>query len=163
VAGVEPGWRLDRAHRSETGRRGINRRPDRALWGAWWSDAIGQRLPHTLRAEDLTAVIAAMEAAQRAPNYIQIHWVMVSALFNWLVQEKVLAGSPIASASVGVDPVEDRVREIVVADFTFIEMVSNRLQGADRLVFELLLGTGGRRSEVAGERITDVDLPAKRV
>ena len=55
------------------------------------------------------------------------------------------------------------MREIVVPDFMFIEMLSNRLQGEDRLVFELLLGTGGRRSEVAGIRIGDVDLPAKRV
>ena len=74
-----------------------------------------------------------------------------------------LTASPIAKVSVGVDPVEDRVREIVVPDFAFIEMLSNRLRGEDRLVFELLLGTGGRRSEVAGIRIGDVDLPAKRV
>ena len=73
------------------------------------------------------------------------------------------SASPIAKVSVGVDPVEDRVREIVVPDFTFIEMLSNRLQGEDRLVFELLLGTGGRRSEVAGIRTGDVDLPTKRV
>ena len=136
---------------------------DRAQWRAWWSDSIGERLPHTLRAEDLTSVIAAMEEAGRAPNYIRTHWVMVTSLFNWLVEEEVLAASPIAKVSVGVDPVEDRVREIVVPDFRFIEMLSNRLQGEDRLVFELLLGTGGRRSEVAGIRIGDVDLPAKRV
>ena len=33
----------------------------------------------------------------------------------------------------------------------------------DQLIFELLLGTGGRRSEVAGLRVGDVDLAAKRV
>jgi integrase len=136
---------------------------DRAQWRAWWSDSIGDRLPHALRAEDLTSVIAAMEEAGRAPNYIRTHWVMITSLFNWLVEEEVLAASPIAKVSVGVDPVEGRVREIVVPDFRFIEMLSNRLLGEDRLVFELLLGTGGRRSEVAGIRIADVDLPAKRV
>ena len=38
-----------------------------------------------------------------------------------------------------------------------------RSGAAQGQVFELLLGTGGRRSEVAGIRIGDVDLPAKRV
>ena len=33
----------------------------------------------------------------------------------------------------------------------------------NRLIFELLLGTGGRRSEVAGINISDSDLDAKRV
>jgi integrase len=44
------------------------------------------------------------------------------------------------------------------------QMLSNRLgTGQDRLVFELLLGTGGRRSEVAGMTVGDVDLAPKRV
>ena len=52
----------------------------------------------------------------------------------------------------------------MVPDFRFIDMLSNRLgTGQDRVVFELLLGTGGRRSEVAGMMVGDVDLPAKRV
>ena len=72
--------------------------------------------------------------------------------------------SPIAKASVSADAVLDRVRDIVVPDFRFIDMLSDRLgTGQDRLVFELLLGTGGRRSEVAGMVVGDVDLRAKRV
>jgi integrase len=35
--------------------------------------------------------------------------------------------------------------------------------GSDRLIFELLLGTAGRRSEVAGFRIGEVDHAAKRI
>ena len=63
-----------------------------------------------------------------------------------------------------VDLVTDRVREIVVPDFRFIDMMSQRLgSGQDRLVFELLLGTGGRRSEVAGMTVGDVDLTANRI
>ena len=72
--------------------------------------------------------------------------------------------SPIAGATLSVDPVADRVREIAVPDFRFIDMLSTRLgAGEDRLVFELLLGTGGRRSEVAGMVVGDVDLPDRRV
>jgi integrase len=72
--------------------------------------------------------------------------------------------SPIAKVSVSADAVLDRVRDIVVPDFRFIDMLSSRLgTGQDRLVFELLLGTGGRRSEVAGMMVGDVDLQAKRV
>ncbi|MGH9074058.1 MAG: tyrosine-type recombinase/integrase, partial [Acidimicrobiales bacterium] len=63
-----------------------------------------------------------------------------------------------------VDPAQDRVREIVVPDFSFLDLLAARLPTPeDRLVFELLLGTGGRRSEVAGMTVGDVDLPAKRV
>jgi hypothetical protein len=75
----------------------------------------------------------------------------------------VLAASPIAKMSLGVDPAEDRVRDIVVPGFKFIDILTSRLGGEDRLVFELLLGTAGRRSEVTGIRIGDADLPAKRV
>jgi integrase len=65
---------------------------------------------------------------------------------------------------VSADAVLDRVRDIVVPDFRFIDMLSSRLgRGQDRVVFELLLGTGGRRSEVAGMMVGDGDLPAKRV
>ncbi len=79
-------------------------------------------------------------------------------------EEDVLTVSPIAKASVSADAVLDRVRDIVVADFRFIDMLSNMLgTGQDRLVFELLLGTGGRRSEVAGMMVGDVDLSAKPV
>jgi integrase len=136
---------------------------DQAQWRAWWSARIGGRLPHAPQADDLTSVIAEMEEAGRAPNYIRTHWVMITALFNWLVDEGVLAASPIAEMSLGVDPAEDRVRDIVVPDFRFVDMLSSRLEVEDRLVFELLLGTAGRRSEVTGIRIGDVDLPAKRV
>jgi integrase len=46
-----------------------------------------------------------------------------------------------------------------VPDFRFIDMLSVSLGvGQDRLIFELLLGTGGRRSEVAGMMVGDVDL-----
>jgi integrase len=41
--------------------------------------------------------------------------------------------------------------------------VSRLRDAEDRLIFELLLGTGGRRSEVAGIRAGDVDLAAGRV
>jgi integrase len=89
---------------------------------------------------------------------------MVRALFNWLVAEGVLEVSPVTGISLAVDPVADRVREIVVPDFVFLDLIASRLgYGEDRLIFELLLGTGGRRSEVAGLRVGDVDLAAKRV
>jgi integrase len=56
------------------------------------------------------------------------------------------------------------VRDVVVPDFRFIDLLAKRLRKPDDvLIFELLLGTGGRRSEVAGIRIGDVDLTARRV
>ena len=137
---------------------------DRACWSKWWRPAIGDELPHMLGEADIVGVLRSMEAAGRAPNTIRTHWVMVKALFGWLVDEGVLTASPLAKATVAVDPALDRVREIVVPDFRFIEMLSARLgTGQDRLVFELLLGTGGRRSEVAGMVVGDVDLAARRV
>ena len=105
-----------------------------------------------------------MEVACLAPLTINTHWYVVKAFFAWLAEENVIEVSLIAKASMSVDLVSDRVREIVVPDFRFIEMLSDRLgTGQDRLVFELLLGTGGRRSEVAGMVVGDVDLSAKRV
>ena len=137
---------------------------DRGCWSAWWSPVIGSELPHALREADITDVLRAKEAAGRSPNTIRTHWIMIRAFFKWLVSEKVLPESPLAEASVAVDPALDRVVEIVVPDFRFIEMLSDRLgTGKDRLIFELLLGTGGRRSEVAGFMVGDVDLPARRV
>jgi hypothetical protein len=47
---------------------------------------------------------------------------MVKAFFQWLVEEEVLSDSPIAKASMSVDPVLDHVREIVVPDFRFIDL-----------------------------------------
>jgi integrase len=98
------------------------------------------------------------------PLTIKTHWSVIKAFFGWLVDEDVLTVSPIARASVSADAVLDRVRDIVVPDFRFIDMLSDSLGiGQDRLIFELLLGTGGRRSEVAGMMVGDVDLSAKRV
>jgi integrase len=137
---------------------------DRACWSKWWSPTIGSELPHMLTERDFAVVIEAMEEAGRAPLTVRTHWVMVKALFEWLVAEGVLEASPIARATMSVDPVTDRVREIAVPDFRFIDMLSTRLgTEEDRLVFELLLGTGGRRSEVAGMVVGDVDLPDRRV
>jgi integrase len=121
-------------------------------------------LPHMVTQRDITAVIDAMEHAGRAPLTMKTHWSVIKAFFGWLSGEGVLTVSPIAKASVSADAVLDRVREIVVPDFRFIDMLSNRLgTGQDRVIFELLLGTGGRRSEVAGMMVGDVDLAAKRV
>ena len=113
---------------------------------------------------DITAVIDAMERKGLAPLTIKTHWGVIKAFFGWLAEEDVLTVSPIAKASVSADAVLDRVREIVVPDFRYIDMLSTRLGTTqDRLVFELLLGTGGRRSEVAGMVVGDVDLAAKRI
>lgn len=137
---------------------------DWAQWKRWWSPAIGDRLPHTLVEADVTDVLRAMEAAGRAPKTVLTHWIMVKAFVNWLVGEKVIAASPVGRVVIDVDPVDDRVREIVVPDFRFLDLLGKGLgAGEDRLVFELLLGTGGRRSEVAGMVVDDVDLPARRV
>ena len=137
---------------------------DRACWSKWWSPAIGGRLPQTVTQADVGAVVDAMELAELAPLTIKTHWGVINAFFGWLTDEGVLAVSPIAKASISVNPAFDRVRDIVVPDFRFIDMLSVRLgDGQDRLVFELLLGTGGRRSEVAGMVIGDVDLAAERV
>jgi integrase len=137
---------------------------DRAYWSKWWAPPLGSMLPHMVTQRDITAVIDAMEQAGLAPLTIKTHWSVIKAFFEWLLDEDVLMVNPIAKASVSADAVHDRVREIVVPDFRFIDMLSSRLGwGQDRLVFELLLGTGGRRSEVAGIVVGDVDLSAKRV
>jgi hypothetical protein len=117
---------------------------DRAYWSKWWEPPLGSMLPHMVTQRDITAVIDAMEAAGLAPLTIKTHWSIVKAFFDWLAEEAVLTVSPIAKGSVSADAVLDRVREIVVPDFRFIEMLSDRLgAGQDRLVFELLLGTAG--------------------
>lgn len=137
---------------------------DRAQWRRWWAPELGERLPHTLVCDDVTSILRAMEAAGRAPNTIRTHWVMIRAFLNWLVSTGVLRASPVASVSLDVDAVDDRVRQIVVPDFAFLDLMAGRLgTGEDRLIFELLLGTGGRRSEVAGLLVRDVDLGAGRV
>ncbi len=137
---------------------------DRAQWRRWWKPAIGERLPQTLEAVDIADVLRRMEMVGRAPNTLRTHWLMMRALCNWMVDQGVLAASPMADLRLTVDPALDRVRKIVVPDFRFIDLLERQLPTAqDRLVFELLLGTGGRRSEVAGMRIGDVDLAAKRV
>jgi integrase len=137
---------------------------DRAYWSKWWAPALSDALPHMVTQRDVTVVINSMEAAGLAPLTIKTHWSVLHAFFEWLADEDVLAVSPIAKGSVSADAVHDRVRQIVVPDFRFIDMLSTRLgSGQDRLVFELLLGTGGRRSEVAGMVVGDVDLGAKRV
>jgi integrase len=137
---------------------------DRAQWRRWWAPVIGDRLPQTLTTEDIAGVLRSMELAGRAPNTMRTHWLMVRALFNWLVAERVLAESPVTGLRLTVDPARDRVREIVVPDFRFLDVLIERLPTPeDRLIFELLLGTGGRRSEVAGMLVGDVDLAAKRV
>jgi site-specific recombinase XerC len=121
--------------------------------------ALGLLLPHMVTQRDITAVIDAMEQAGRAPLTIKTHWSVIKAFFGWLVEEDVLTVSPIAKASVSADALLDRVSDIVVPDFRFIDMLSVSLGvGQDRLIFELLLGTGGRRSEVAGMMVGDVDL-----
>lgn len=137
---------------------------DRAQWRRWWAPAIGDTLPQSLTRADIAAVLRRMEAAGRSPNTIRTHWIMIRALFNWLVGEGILSASPATGLRLTVDPAYDRVREIVVADFGFIDLLTSRFATRqDRLIFELLLGTGGRRSEVAGMVVGDVDLAAKRV
>lgn len=137
---------------------------DRAYWRKWWSPPLGSMLPHMVTQRDITGVVESMEKSGLAPLTIKTHWSVIKAFFGWLADGDVIAVSPIAKASVSADAVRDRVRDIAVPDFRFIDMLSDRLgSGQDRLIFELLLGTGGRRSEVAGIRVSDVDLPAKRI
>jgi integrase len=71
--------------------------------------------------------------------------------------------SPLKGMSIGVDPARDRARDIVVPDFRFIGMLTQRLGGQDRLIFLLLLGTAGRRSEVTGMNVGDLNMPGKRI
>ena len=164
-------WQASKAERRSVVRVGTGRggaestaARDRAQWAAWWSPAIGNLLPHTIGQKHLTEVLREMEEAGRAPNTIRTHWVMMRAFFNWLVDTEVLTASPTKGVSVAVDPAEDRVREVVVPDFRFLDLLASRLPAQeDRLIFELLLGTGGRRSEVAGLVVGDVDLSAMRV
>lgn len=137
---------------------------DRAQWASWWASPIGDRLPQVVTRADLATVLREMEAAGRAPNTVRTQWVMVRAFFNWLVELGVLPSSPTDGVVLAVDAAADRVRRIVVPDFRFLDVLAGRLgDPEDRLIFELLLGTGGRRSEVAGMRVGDVDLAAKRV
>jgi site-specific recombinase XerC len=91
------------------------------------------------------AVFQKMEVAGRAPNTIRTHWVMIRALFNWLVVSGVLAASPAEGLVLAVDPAGDRVRDIVVPDFRFLDLLSSRFRDTEaRLILELLFGTGGR-------------------
>jgi integrase len=164
-------WQMAKAERRSMVRVGSGRggaastaARDRAQWRPWWSPAIGEALPQAVTTADIAGVLRAMEDSGRAPNTIRTHWLMVRAMFNWLVAEGVLAKSPVAGLHLNVDPVQDRVRDIVVPDFRFLDVLTARLRTpTDQLIFELLLGTGGRRSEVAGLRVGDVDLAAKRV
>ena len=137
---------------------------DRAQWASWWTEQIGERLPQTVTQDEVSTVLRSIEAAGRAPNTVRTHWVMVRAFFNWLVESRILPESPADGVCLAVDAIADRVRNIVVPDFRFLDILTDRLRDPDdRLIFELLLGTGGRRSEVAGMRVSDVDLAARRV
>ncbi len=137
---------------------------DRAQWASWWSSRMGGRLPHTVRETELADVLRDMEEAGRAPNTVRTHYVMIRAFFNWMVETGVLPASRAEKVTIAVDAAEHRVREIVVPDFRFLDLLASRLETReDKLIFELLLGTGGRRSEVAGMVVGDVDLTAMRV
>jgi len=93
---------------------------------------------------DITAVIDAMEQAGRAPLTIKTHWSALKPFFGWLVEEDVLTVSPIARASVSADAVLHRVRDIVVPDFRFIDMLSDGLGvGQDRLILRAPVGDRG--------------------
>jgi hypothetical protein len=100
---------------------------DRACWSKWWAPVLGSRLPHTVTQRDIMAVIDSMEKAGLAPLTIKTHWSVIKAFFGWLFEEDVLTVSPIAKAWVSADAVVDRVRDIVVPDFRFIDMLSSRL------------------------------------
>jgi site-specific recombinase XerD len=100
---------------------------DRACWSKWWAPAIGSMLPHMVTQRDIASVIDAMEKAGRAPLTIMTHWSVIKAFFEWLFEEDVLTVSAIAKASVSADAVLDRVHDIVVPDFRFIDMLSIRL------------------------------------
>jgi len=137
---------------------------DRAQWGTWWSPSIGDRLPQTLESSDIAKVVRSMEAAGRGPNTLRTHWPMLRAFYSWLVSQGVLPESPMADDRLTIGPAHGRDREIVVPDLRFVDLLETRLPTAQgRLVFELMLGTGSRRSKVAGVRIGDVDLAASRV
>ena len=69
--------------------------------------------------------------------------------------------NPLADWSVGVDPVDDRSRPIPVVDWTSLRLFQEAFAAAGSLhllVWEILISTGGRVSEVAGLRRRDVDL-----
>lgn len=164
-------WQADKAARQSVVRLGRSRggaastaARDRAQWRKWWSPVMGDRVPQAVTADDIAGILRSMEAGGRSPNTVRTHWVMVRAFFAWLVTAGVLEKSPATFLSLCVDPAQDRVREIVVPDFVFLDLLCRQLGTAeDRLIFELLLGTGGTRSEVAGMRIGDVDLVGKKV
>ncbi len=138
---------------------------DRAYWSKWWAPVLGSKLPHMVTQRDITGVIDAMEQAGLAPLTIKTHWSVIKAFFGWLFEEDVLTVSPIAKASVSADAVLDRVRDMssyrTSGSSTCCQAGWGRVRTA--LSSSCLLGTGGRRSEVAGMMVGDVDLPAKRV
>ncbi len=136
-------WQEAKARRSSVVRVGSGRggapstaARDRAQWRRWWLPVLGARLPHTVIPSEIAAVLQDMEVEGRSPNTLRTHWIMVRAFFNWLVAEAVLISSPVAGLSLSVDPAEDRIREIVVPDFAFLDLLYDRLGSAqDRLVF----------------------------
>lgn len=77
-----------------------------------------------------------------------------------------LAKDPLADWRVGVDPKEDRVRAIVVVDWEMYGELEQGFRAAgpiDELVWELLVATGCRRSEIAGLRRSSVNLKTRTI
>ncbi len=114
---------------------------DRAQWASWWAEHIGDRLPQTVTQDEVSTVLRSIEAAGRAPNTVRTPLVMVRAFFNWLVESRILPESLADGVCLAVDAIADRVRNIVVPDFRFLDILTDRLRDPDdRLIFELLLG-----------------------
>lgn len=99
---------------------------DLSAWRPWWRPAIGYMPPTSVTQAHIVSVINAEEAAGLAPNTIKTHWSIIHAFFQWMVEEQVLSANPMAGASVAVDPVRDRRRDVVVPDFRFIDLLSER-------------------------------------
>jgi integrase/recombinase XerC len=100
-----------------------------------------------------------------SPATAQLHHVVLRQFFAWLVLEGERADNPLAGRPLPRTP----VRPVALVSNTDLRKLlaacssSSFVDRRDTAIIRLLLDTGMRRAELAGLRVTDVDLPERLV
>ncbi len=136
------------------------RRDLRAYWA--WLRARGVALD-AVGEPDVTAYVAALRDAGRAPSSVARGLVAVRSLHRFLVDEGLAERDPAADVDVPKVPqgLPKALREEEVERLLDAVVGDDAVARRDRAIVEVLYGTGARISELVGLTLPDVDLDGR--
>ncbi len=141
------------------------KRENGALWAAATERYLAREILPRLGAKRIGEIRRAdvremlNEITDRSPTTANCVLAVTRRLFNWAVEEEIIAASPIGKLKATKEVSRDRVLDD--AEIRLVWRAFGRIGAPFGAVGQLLLLTGARRTEVAEMRWTEIDMAAR--